>query len=136
MDYVQKRRRPKTCQGWTRKFELGDNSDLESNPNLYVTFNVDDEGELFEVFIKRGKAGTKEDVYCEALARQVSLSLRCWIDPRDISEQMRGLAGPNPIWEAPEIEGQKAILLLSVPHCVSLAIDEWLAVKAGEITIG
>ena len=134
MSFVQKKKRPKSCLGWTRKFELG--NDSETDPNLYVTLNVDEEGVLFEVFIKRGKAGTKEDVYCEALARQVSLSLRCGIDPRDISMHMRGLAGPNPIWEAPEIEGQKATLLLSVPHCVSIAIDEWISGKAGEVTIG
>ena len=134
MNFVQKKKRPKTCRGWTRKFELGDNS--EADPNLYVTINLDDNGDLFEVLIKKGKAGTKENVYCEAIARLVSLSLRCGIDPRDISKQMRGLAGPNPIWEAPTVEGQKATLLLSVPHCVSIAIDEWIAGKAGEVDSG
>ena len=134
MEYAPKRKRPRSCKGWTRRFELGDDS--EKKPNLYVTLDVDAEGELFELFIKRGKAGTEENVYCEALARLISLSLRCGINPRDISEQMRGLAGPNPIWEAPEAEGQKAILLLSVPHCVSLAIDEWLTEKNWEAENG
>ena len=130
MEYTPKRKRPRICQGWTRRFELGD--DPDTDPNLYVTLDVDDVSELIEVFIKRGKSGTGENVYCEALARLISLSLHCGVDPRDISKQLRGLTGPNPIWEAPVIEGQKATLLLSVPHCVSVAIDEWISEQKGE----
>ena len=134
MEYAPKRKRPRSCKGWTRRFELGDDS--EKKPNLYVTLDVDAEGELFELFIKWGKAGTEENVYCEALARVISLSLRCGINPEDISRQLRGLTGPHPIWEAPIIERQKATLLLSVPHCVSLAIDEWLTEKNWEAENG
>ena len=134
MEYAPKKKRPQSCKGWTRRFELGDDSDTD--PNLYVIINVNDEGELFELFIKRGKAGTTENVYCEALARLISLSLRCGVNPKDISKQLRGLTGPNPIWEAPIIKGQKVALLLSVPHCVSLAIDEWISGKAEEVERG
>ena len=120
MDYVSKRKRSRRCEGWTRKFEMG------RSDNLYITLNVDEEGELFEVFIRKGKAGSWENCYCEALARLVSLALRCKADPSDIAKQLRGLSGPNPVWEAAAVEGEKATILLSTPHCVAVAIDEWL----------
>ena len=116
-----KRERPRKCHGWTRKFTWG--GALE---NLYVILNVDENGELFEVFIRQGRAGTQENCHCEAIARLVSLALRYKADPRDIAKQLRGISGPNPVWEASEIEGQKTLLLLSTPHCVAVAIDEWL----------
>ena len=120
VNYVIKRKRARKCKGWTRKFEIG------GTDNLYITINVDEEGEIFEVFIRKVRAGTDENCYCEAIARLVSLALRCKADPRDIAKQLRGLSGPNPIWEASEIEGKKAILLLSTPHCVAVAIEELL----------
>ena len=121
MNYAVKRKRPRKCSGWTRKFILGGSAD-----NLYITLNIDKDGELFEVFIRQGRAGTEENCSCEAIARLVSLALRCKADPRDIAKQLRGISGPSPIWEAPAIEGQRAILLLSTPHCVAVAINEWL----------
>ncbi len=119
MNYTTRQQRPQKCAGWTRRFKL-------NGDNLYVTLNVDEVGELFEIFIRQGKAGTFENCYCEALARIISLALRCHADPTDIAKQLRGISGPNPIWETPAIEGEKAILLLSTPHCVAVAIDEWL----------
>ena len=121
MNYAIKQERPRKCHGWTRKFTRGGVLD-----NLYVTLNVNEAGELFEIFIRQGKAGTLENCYCEALARIISLALRCHTDPRDIAKQLRGISGPNPIWEAAATAGEKAILLLSTPHCVTIAIDEWL----------
>lgn len=119
MTYTVKRKRNRRCKGWTRRFTMGEEK-------LYITLNVDDGGELFEIFIRQGKAGTMENCYCEAVARLASLALRCNADPQDIARQLRGLSGPRPIWEAAEKEGERATLLLSTPHCVAIAIDEWL----------
>ncbi len=112
MNYGRKRNRPQSCPGWTRRFRL-------NGDNLYITLNTDEADELFEVFIRRGKAGSGENCYCEALARMISLALRYGANPKDIAKQLRGLSGPEPIWEGKD-------LLLSVPHCAALAIDEWL----------
>lgn len=115
-----KRKRPRVCKGWTRKFNLG-NAD-----NLYITLNIDDDGILFEVFIRKGKAGTLENCYCEALARVISLALRYGAEPAEVAKQLRGLSDSMPVWES---NNESAMALLSTPHCVSVAIDEWLKSK-------
>jgi len=106
------KRRPRSCDGMTIRYRTQD---------VYITLNEHEE-RLFEIFIHRGKAGGMEGAYCEALARVLSEALRAGVDPERLKKHLKGIAGPNPVWEDAE-------LLLSVPDCVGRAIEEWIKTK-------
>lgn len=84
--------RPEVTTGTTTKISTGCG-------NLYVTVNMDGEGEPFEIFTQMGKAGGCAASQLEAVARLVSLALRCGIDTKDIIDQLKGIRCPSPSWE-------------------------------------
>lgn len=86
------RPRPEVTKGTTTKMTTGCG-------NLYVTVNVDEEGNPFEIFTQMGKAGGCAASQLEAVARLVSLAFRCGIDLKDIIEQLKGIRCPSPSWE-------------------------------------
>jgi ribonucleoside-diphosphate reductase alpha chain len=113
----QKRSRPETLRGTTRRMEtpLG---------TLYVTITEDDRGQPFEVFMSLGKAGGALMADVEAIGRLVSLALRSGIPMKEIHRQLRGISSDRVIGLGPN-------KVMSVPDAVGIAIEKWLQEKMG-----
>jgi len=117
---LKPRPRPAITQGMTEKIRTGDGS-------LYITINEDANG-LCEVFASLGKAGGAAAAQSEAMCRLISLCLRSGIDPEAIVRQLKGIAGPNPVWDNGE-------LILSAPDAIGRALERYLE-RRGEGTGG
>ncbi len=113
--YVTPRDRPETIQGVTRRMRTG-------HGNMYITINVDEHGQPFEVFSTAGKAGSCDSALTDAVARLVSLALRSGVDPEDVVRQLRGITC-HPNWD----QGQ---LILSAPDAIAIVLDKQLKARA------
>jgi ribonucleoside-diphosphate reductase alpha chain len=113
----QKRRRPSTLRGTTRKMNspLGD---------VYVTINEDQANHPFEVFATLGKAGSIAMADTEAIGRLISLALRFGIPVSEVHQQLRGISSDRAIGF-----GQNKVL--SVPDAIAQAIALREQEKAG-----
>ncbi|MDD5027487.1 MAG: vitamin B12-dependent ribonucleotide reductase [Candidatus Omnitrophica bacterium] len=89
---IAPRPRPEVIIGTTTKVSTGCG-------NLYVTINVDEEGQPFELFTQMGKAGGCAASQLEAIGRLVSLGFRAGIEVKAIIEQLRNIRCPSPSWE-------------------------------------
>jgi ribonucleoside-diphosphate reductase alpha chain len=87
--------------------------------NLYLTLNAAD-GRPFELFAQLGKAGSDVSAFTEALARLVSMALRCGIDPQEVADELAGIGGNRSI-------GFGANRVKSVPDAVARFLDDYLA---------
>jgi ribonucleoside-diphosphate reductase alpha chain len=117
---LKPRRRPTITQGITERIRTGDG-------NLYITVNEDEYG-LCEVFASLGKAGGSAAAHSEAMCRLISLCLRSGVDPRAIVVELKGISGPNPVWDNGE-------LILSAPDAIGRALERHLE-RRGEETNG
>ncbi|MBW3661360.1 MAG: hypothetical protein KY397_06990, partial [Gemmatimonadetes bacterium] len=108
---LKPRPRPAITHGSTEKIRTGDGS-------LFVTINEDGHG-LAEVFASLGKAGGSAAAQSEAMCRLISLCLRSGIDPWTIVDQLKGISGPNPVWDDGE-------LILSPPDAIGRALERYL----------
>jgi len=104
-DYLKPIKRPKTLSGQTTSVgtALG---------NLFVTVNSAD-GRPFELFAQIGKAGSDVIAFTEAIARLISLALRCGVSVDEIVTQLEGIGGarsvgfgPNRVRSVPDAIGQ------------------------------
>lgn len=111
---VEKKVRPKTLEGETIKAETGCG-------HLYITIN-EDNGELFEVFAKLGKAGGCSSCQLEALTRSITLGLRCGVPVEEYIDEIEEIACPNPMWH----EKKK---ILSCPDAIAKALKRYLKEK-------
>ncbi len=114
------RPRPAITHGVTERIRTGDG-------NLYITINEDESG-LAEVFASLGKAGGSAAVQSEAMCRLISLCLRSGLDPSAIVKQLKGISGPNPVWDNGE-------LILSAPDAIGRALERYLE-RSGRGTNG
>jgi ribonucleoside-diphosphate reductase alpha chain len=105
------RPRSKTRSGSTTKAKAGCGS-------LFVTINEDGEG-LFEIFTNLGKAGGCPS-QSEATARILSVALRCGVDPKILTEQLKGIRCLSTISRRKE---NKEINVLSCPDAIARAIE-------------
>ncbi len=53
------------------------------------------------------------------MCRLISLALRSGLDPRAIVDQLKGISGPNPVWDNGE-------LILSAPDAIGRAVERYL----------
>ena len=111
MKRLHPRHRQEITYGMTRRVRTGEG-------NLYITINEDDKG-LCEVFTTIGKAGGLASTQAEAISRLISLALRSNVDPGAVVKQLKGISGPNPIWESGR-------LVLSTPDAIGQALDDYL----------
>lgn len=104
-DTLKPTKRPKTLSGHTTSIRtaLG---------NLFVTVNSAD-SKPFELFAQIGKAGSDVVAFTEAIARLISLALRCGVNVDEIVAQLEGIGGarsvgfgPNRIMSVPDAIGQ------------------------------
>jgi ribonucleoside-diphosphate reductase alpha chain len=104
-DTLKPTKRPKTLSGHTTSIRtaLG---------NLFVTVNAAD-GKPFELFAQIGKAGSDVVAFTEAIARLISLAMRCGVSVDEIVTQLEGIGGarsvgfgPNRIMSVPDAIGQ------------------------------
>jgi len=105
---LRPRLRPKDTHGVTHRIRTGEGT-------LYITINHDEDG-LCEIFTTIGKAGGNAAAQAEAISRLISLSLRSGMDVDEIIKQLKGISGPNPVWE----NGQ---LILSTPDAIGKALE-------------
>ena len=108
---LKPRPRPTITRGVTERIRTGDGS-------LFITINEDEAG-MCEVFASLGKAGGAAAAQSEAMCRLISLALRSGLDPRAIVDQLKGISGPNPVWDNGE-------LILSAPDAIGRAVERYL----------
>ena len=113
---------PNKTVGITEKFKTGCCS-------LYINLNQDQERNLLEVFLNLGKGGGCA-AQSEAIARLVSLCLRCSVVPFKIVHQLQGIRCPA-VYIAQKKGG--AVDALSCPDAVARAISN-LIYRNQEIT--
>ena len=105
------RKRPRITKGVTERVNTGEGM-------LYVTINEDMEG-LCEVFASIGKHGGNVAAQSEAIGRLISLCLRCGIDAKSIIKQLKGIAGPDQVWENGD-------LILSTPDAIGKVLERYI----------
>ncbi len=81
--------RPEICKGSTRRIRTGCG-------NLYVTVNVDDEGNPYEVFTRVGKAGGCAASQSEAMGRLITLLFRAKVPIEILVKQLQGISCHQP----------------------------------------
>jgi len=111
------RKRPAVTRGMTERVNTGDGA-------IYITLNEDEYG-LCEVFTSIGKAGGNMAAQAEAISRLISLALRAGIDPKEVIKHLKGIAGPNPIWE-------NGTLITSGPDAIAKAMERFMQRKENE----
>jgi ribonucleoside-diphosphate reductase alpha chain len=98
-------KRPKSLTGVT-------DARLTPEGNLYLTLNFHENHPL-ELFAQIGKAGSDISAFTEAIARLISLTFRCGIEPEAVAEELIGIGGsrfvgfgPNRVRSVPDAIGQ------------------------------
>ena len=119
-EYVSMRERPKITFGETEKFKTGCGS-------LYVHLNHGEEGLLLESFCNLGKGGGCT-AQSEAMARLVSLCLRCGVDPKEVVRQLRAIRCPT---ACSARAAGKPVDVLSCPDAIAQAIGRSIGEKSG-----
>jgi len=118
---IAPRPRPEVIIGTTTKVSTGCG-------NLYVTINVDEEGNPFELFTQMGKAGGCAASQLEAIGRLVSLAFRAGVEVKSIMEQLRNIRCPSPSWE----KGQR---IFSCADAIARVVERRLVNKAANTAL-
>ena len=114
---IEPRPRPGIISGQTQKIHTGYGS-------LFVTINEDEEG-MFELFAQIGRGGGYTASFTEALARLISLCLRCGIAPEKIIDQLEGIRGPQIVFD----QGER---IDSIPDALAKAIKRHITRKSSK----
>ncbi len=92
--------------------------------NLFVTVNTAG-GKPFELFAQIGKAGSDVVAFTEAIARLISLALRCGVGVEEIIAQLEGIGGYRSVGFGPN-------RIMSVPDAIGRALARLLQARPGE----
>jgi ribonucleoside-diphosphate reductase alpha chain len=109
---ITPRPRPTLTKGSTEKVKTGCGK-------LYITINEDDEG-LCEVFTTIGKSGGCTASQSEATSRMISLALRSGVDPKSITDELKGIRCPMPSWD-------RGSVTLSCADAIAKSIERYLS---------
>jgi len=93
--------------------------------NLYVTISFFNQ-KPFEVFTSIGKSGYSTMADAEALGRLISLSLRSGVDPKEVTEQLKGIGGSEPIFT----EGG---LVQSIPDAIAKVLERHIGKTKAQV---
>lgn len=110
MSVLEPRPRPEVMSGKTYKVAT-------AYGTLFVTINMDEQGQPFEVFATIGKSGGFFAEESEGICRLVSLALRTGIPVMTIIDQLKGIRGPMPSF------GKRG-MILSLPDAIAQVLDE------------
>ena len=113
-----KRERPLQMQGITKRVRTG-------HGNTFVTINLDQDGQPFEVFTTLGKAGSCDSAHLEAIARLVSLALRSGVPAEEIVDQLQGITC-HPVWD-------QGVMVRSVPDALAQVLRKHAVPDAQEM---
>jgi ribonucleoside-diphosphate reductase alpha chain len=111
------KQRPETLDGFTTKIKTG-------LGHLYVTV-TEFEGQPFEVFATIGKSGRSTTAKTEAIGRLVSLALRAGVKVDAIVDQLKGIGGEHPVFQA-------GGMVLSIPDAISRVLEKRYLVKTNQ----
>ncbi len=109
--------RPEVLQGRTRRVATPAGT-------LWLTINEYD-GQPFEVFATIGKAGSDVLALTEAIARLVSLNLRCGVPVAEVVDQLRGIGGSRSVGFGPH-------RVLSIPDAIGRVLAQDYLGEAGD----
>ncbi|MDY6827620.1 MAG: LAGLIDADG family homing endonuclease [Bacillota bacterium] len=117
-DNLKPTKRPKTLSGNTTSIRtaLG---------NLFVTVNTAD-GRPFELFAQIGKAGSDVIAFTEAIARLISLALRCGVSVDEIVTQLEGIGGARSVGFGPN-------RIMSVPDAIGQALHKLASTESNNV---
>ncbi len=107
----KKQDRPSMLNGKTVKIST-------SYGNLYLTLNVDENGNPFEIFATLGKSGKDTQAHTEAIGRLVSLALRSGISINDVIRQLKGIGGSTQV-----LDEDLFTLILSIPDAIAKGLE-------------
>ncbi len=107
----KKQDRPSMLNGKTVKIST-------SYGNLYLTLNVDENGNPFEIFATLGKSGKDTQAHTEAIGRLVSLALRSGISINDVIRQLKGIGGSTQV-----LDENLFTLILSIPDAIAKGLE-------------
>ncbi|MDP2933175.1 MAG: TSCPD domain-containing protein, partial [bacterium] len=93
--------------------------------NLYITINDVPGDGPFEVFSQLGKAGGFFHSQTEAICRLISLSLRSGVKSEEVVNQLKGIRGPDPMWN----NGRP---MLSIADAIAQTLEEHTRIKSGQ----
>jgi len=93
--------------------------------NLYVTISFFNQ-KPFEVFTSIGKSGYSTMADAEALGRLISLALRSGVDPKEVTEQLKGIGGSEPIFT----EGG---LVQSIPDAIAKVLERHIGKTKAQV---
>jgi ribonucleoside-diphosphate reductase alpha chain len=112
LSHAHKRSRPAMLTGVTQRIETG-------YGKMYVTINVDEHGEPFEMFVKIGNSGGFTESFTDALGKVLSTALRSGVDPTEIRDELKGIRSPKVAWDGGE-------QIRSIPDAVGKALERYL----------
>lgn len=87
------------------------------------------EGRPIELLGIIGKAGSDVYAFTEAIARLVSIALRCGVDPQVIADQLKGIGGSSTIGFGPN-------QVTSVPDAIGKFIERTVTQNGGPVSNG
>ncbi len=109
--------RPQAMVGKTVKLRM-------QGTSLYVTANIDEKGQIREVFINMGHTGSQEKSYTEAIGRLISRYLQLNGDLTDVIASLKGIKANDSItWD-------RGLKLYSVPDAIAKSLEIALGVSS------
>lgn len=115
--FITVRDRPDELHGVTQRIQTG-------YGKVYVTINVDSNGNPFELIANIGNSGGYTNSFTESLAKTCSIALRSGVDPEEIVTELRGTRSPKIAWHGGE-------QIQSIPDAIGYAL---MKVIGGEVT--